>query len=66
MDLTNPARTAVRQCVGLEEDESVVIVTDSERRDIANALYKEALKITNDTILISYQVGNQHGEEPPA
>jgi leucyl aminopeptidase (aminopeptidase T) len=65
VNLKQSADTAVNQCVELKQDESVVIVTDNPREEVADALYHEASKITEDIIKIVYPVGEQHGEEPP-
>ncbi|GAA0274712.1 aminopeptidase [Halobacterium noricense] len=64
-DLRAAAETAVEQCLGLEADESCVIVTDDERQPIGDALYDVASEITDATIL-RYPPGDQHGEEPPS
>ncbi|MFW6435075.1 MAG: aminopeptidase [Halovenus sp.] len=60
-----PARTAVEQCMNLGPDESCAIVTDDERKAIAEALYTVASDITDDTVMLRYPPGDQHGEEPP-
>ncbi|MBV0924333.1 aminopeptidase [Halomicroarcula limicola] len=64
--LRAPAETAVEQCMNLRADESCAIVTDDEREAIGEALYRVAGEITDDTIILRYPPGNQHGEEPPA
>ncbi|NIB98486.1 aminopeptidase [Halobacterium sp. R2-5] len=58
------AETAVEQCLGLEPEESCVVVTDDKRREIGEALYEVASEIT-DATLLRYPPGDQHGEEPP-
>jgi len=63
--LRAPAKTAVEQCMGLQADESCAIVTDEERTAIGEALYAVATEITDDTALVRYPPGAQHGEEPP-
>ncbi|MFP8954655.1 aminopeptidase [Natrialbaceae archaeon A-arb3/5] len=64
-ELRTAAETAVRQCLELEPDESCVIVTDDEREPIGEALYAVASEITDDTAIIRYPPGDQHGAEPP-
>ena len=64
--LRAPAKTAVEQCMNLQADESCVIVTDDKRKAIAEALYAVATEITEDTAMVRYPVGDQHGSEPPA
>lgn len=58
------AETAVRQCLALGEDESVVVVTDTKREVIGEELYLAASEVTDDVSLVRYPVGAQHGEEP--
>jgi len=60
-----PAKTAVEQCMNLQPEESCAVVTDDERTAIAEALYTVASDITDDTVLLRYPPGDQHGEEPP-
>ncbi len=65
MDLRPPAETAVRQCMALEDGESCAIVTDDSRERIGAALYEVASEITDDSVLLRYPPGPQHGAEPP-
>ena len=60
-----PAKTAVEQCLDIQSGESCAIVTDDERKAIAQALYSVATDITDETVLLRYPPGDQHGEEPP-
>jgi len=64
-ELRDAAETAVHQCLDLLEDESVAVVTDDNRRAIAEALYDVACEVTEDATFLQYQPGDQHGEEPP-
>jgi leucyl aminopeptidase (aminopeptidase T) len=66
MSLRDAAETAVEQCLGLEADETCVIVTDDERQPIGEALYEVASGITDDSTILRFPPGDQHGEEPPA
>ena len=63
---TAAARTAIGQCLGVEPDESVVVVTDDEREPIGEALYDAAAAVTDDVTLLRYPPSEQHGTEPPA
>ena len=65
-ELRDAAETAVHQCLALDGDESIAVVTDDERRPIGEALYEVAGEVTDDATLVRYPPGNQHGEEPPA
>jgi leucyl aminopeptidase (aminopeptidase T) len=63
--LATAATTAVEQCMALDAAESCVIVTDDERRAIGEALYEAAAAVAEETTILQYPPGDQHGEEPP-
>mgnify|MGYP000306645305 CR=1 FL=1 len=63
--LEKAARTAVDQCMGLQADESCLVVTDEKRVAIGEALHAVAAERTEDAVLARYLSGDQHGEEPP-
>ena len=63
--LGTAATTAVEQCLALGADESCVVITDDKRRPIGEALYDAAAAVADDTVLLQYPPGDQHGEEPP-
>ncbi|MFC6754334.1 aminopeptidase [Halorubrum tibetense] len=64
--LGSAARTAIEQCLRVESDESVVVVTDDEREPIGEALYDAATEVTDDATVLRYPPSDQHGTEPPA
>lgn len=63
--LAAAATTAVEKCASLQPTESCVIITDHNRRPIAEALFDAAQTISDAVSLIQYPTGSQHGEEPP-
>ncbi|MBB6646418.1 aminopeptidase [Halobellus ruber] len=63
--LETAATTAVEQCLGLGADESCAVITDDERRPIGEALYDAAAAVAEETVLLQYPPGEQHGAEPP-
>ena len=65
-DRAAPARTAVRQCLDLQPDESCLVVTDDKREPIGRALYEAAREVTEDSVLLQYPPLDQHGQEPDA
>ena len=64
--LESAAETAVNQCLALRSNESCAVVTDDERLVIGEALYETAREVADDTVLVRYPPGDQHGTEPPA
>jgi leucyl aminopeptidase (aminopeptidase T) len=65
-DLRAASETAIHQCLDLQADESLLVVTDDKRHRIGEALYDVACEVTDDASIVRYPPGNQHGEEPPA
>jgi leucyl aminopeptidase (aminopeptidase T) len=65
MDLTEGARTAVTQCLAVQEGEEVLIVTDDERARIADALRQASQEAGGETMLLTFDGTGQHGTEPP-
>lgn len=64
--LARAARTALTQCLAVKENETVLVIANPETQRIAEALYKEGLKVTPHTALLLYPKGTINGEEPPA
>jgi leucyl aminopeptidase (aminopeptidase T) len=63
--MQNAAKTIVNQCMNLQPDESVLIITDSGKRLIADALFEAARQITPKVSFTEIPVGRHHGDEPP-
>jgi len=59
------AKTALTQCLGLKENEKLLIVTNPENQRIAEALYNEGIKLGAQAALLFYPKGTINGEEPP-
>ena len=51
--------------MGLQKNESCLIITDSKLFNIGNALYKYSSRITNNSKLIKIPIPESHGSEPP-
>ncbi|MFB6210126.1 MAG: aminopeptidase [Halobacteriales archaeon] len=64
--LRSAAETAVHQCMALEAEESCAIITDDDRESIGELLYAVASEVTDDSTIVRYPPGDQHGNEPPA
>lgn len=59
------ARIALTQCLGVKKNDSVLIVTDMLKQEIAEAFFNEALKLAKTVLLVTIPVGKIDGEEPP-
>ncbi|MDQ7793559.1 MAG: aminopeptidase [bacterium] len=66
IDLTRPARTAVRQCLGISPGETVLVVTDPPCAEVAEALWQAAREAGAETLMLRLAPRRVHGEEPPA
>ena len=64
VNLTQAAGTILKRCMGVKRGESVLIITDKNKLDLAHVLLKEAQKLTKAK-LINIPVGRRNGEEPP-
>lgn len=64
-ELLKPARIALTQCLNVKSREKVLVVTNPEKMSIAEAIYKEALKLKAEPSIIIYPPGKINGEEPP-
>jgi len=56
---------ALRQCMGVKEGETVVIITDEPKRNIGYPLWMKAKELNTDAIYIETIPREIYGEEPP-
>jgi aminopeptidase len=57
---------AVRDCMGLQSGERVLVVTDQPLRSIGYALMEAAKSLTLEVLLVEMPPRGSNGEEPPA
>lgn len=65
-DLAKVADLIMEQCALVGASDAVLIVTDSNKLDIAKAIYSSAQNFTNKTKLVSMEPASLDGEEPPS
>ena len=58
------ARKILVDCMGLKKGERVLVVTDTEKKEIGEILFQEAVKL-GDAMLIVMKPTGRHGAEPP-
>lgn len=63
--MSKAAQTALTQCMSLKKKDSVLIVTDTLKKRIAEDFFYEAIKLAKNVLLITMPVGKIDGEEPP-
>jgi leucyl aminopeptidase (aminopeptidase T) len=64
-DLSQPARTTLKDCLGTEEGEKVLIVVDEPLRVIGEVLFAQAQKLGTEAVLMEMLPRRSNGEEPP-
>ena len=63
--LIEAASTVMQQCMGLQSDERLLVVSNIETTEIAQALFSAGLDIALDCRWLVYPTGKINGEEPP-
>ena len=66
MALANAARIALVDCMAVQPGETVMILTDENKRDIGVALWRAAQALNTEAILVEMAPRSRNGEEPPA
>lgn len=64
-ELHNAALVAVRDCMGVQPGERVLVVTDEPLRAIGDAIRAAAVELGNDVLLVEMLPRTTNGEEPP-
>lgn len=65
LELYKACEIALRQCLGVREGESVVIVADEPERRIGFHLWMKAKELNTEAIYVEIVPRKMHGEEPP-
>jgi len=63
--LKKSAQTTLKQCLALKKNESLLIITDRNKKKIAKALFYEGAKICHNCLYVGIPEGKVNGEEPP-
>ncbi|KXS43514.1 MAG: leucyl aminopeptidase [Candidatus Frackibacter sp. T328-2] len=63
--LKEAANIAINDCMGVKEDETVLIITDEPLREIGQALFVAAKEVAKEAIFTEITPRANHGAEPP-
>lgn len=63
--LEKACKIAIKDCMGTKKNESVLVVTDENKRKIGYALYETALSLGHEALLVEMKSRKINGEEPP-
>lgn len=64
--LVEISKNILKDCMGLKQDETLLVITDTLKEEIGCALYKAGLEMGCESLLMSMRVRSVSGEEPPA
>lgn len=56
---------AIRDCMGTQPNETVLVITDKYKRKIGYSLYKNALALGHESVYLEMKSREMHGQEPP-
>jgi leucyl aminopeptidase (aminopeptidase T) len=65
MSLEDGAKTAVNICMGVKKGEKVLIITDTVKERIGEAVFQAAVNAKAEAMLMKMLPRTRHGEEPP-
>jgi aminopeptidase len=65
-ELHSAALIAVRDCMGVQSGERVLVVTDAPLRTIGYAIFEAARSLGSDALVVEMPPRRTNGEEPPA
>lgn len=64
-ELKKAAETTVKVCLGVKPGEKFLVITDTETKEIGEAIFEVGLSVGAETILTIMKPRTRHGEEPP-
>lgn len=56
---------AIRDCMGAQPGESVLIITDEFKKKIGYSLFKNAKQLGHESVFVEMKSREMHGQEPP-
>ncbi len=56
---------AIRDCMGAKKGETILVITDENKREIGISLHENAKKLGYESLLVEMKAGEINGEEPP-
>ncbi|MGM0471632.1 MAG: aminopeptidase [Bacillota bacterium] len=65
-ELNEAAEIVINDCMAVEDDETVLVITDRPLRQIGRALFNAAEEVASEALLTEISPRENHGAEPPA
>ncbi len=63
--LDRACRIAIKDCMGAQKGESILIVTDEFKNKIGYSLFENAKKLGHESLYLEFKSRVMHGQEPP-
>lgn len=63
--LDKASRIAIKDCMGAKPGETILVVTDENKRKIGLSIYENAKKMGYETLFVEMKAREINGEEPP-
>ncbi len=63
--LDKASTIAIRDCMGARKNEKILIITDENKREIGQSLYKNALRLGYESFYLEMKSLEFNGQEPP-
>lgn len=64
--LDSAAEIAIKTCMGVKKNETILVITDEIKREIGYCLYNNAVRLGYNALLVEMKSGKINGEEPSA
>lgn len=64
-ELYNASLIALRDCMGLKKDETLLIITDELKKEIGQTLHEVGKELCKESLLVEIKSREINGEEPP-
>ncbi len=64
-DLKNAAKLALKEYMGVTEDETLLVITDAATNDVGRALYEAGLELCEEAFYLEMREREVSGQEPP-
>ena len=65
MSLEKAAETVVKTCLNVKPNETLLVITDTEKEKIGRAIFEAGLRVGCEALLAVMKPRSRHGEEPP-
>lgn len=63
--LDKASEIAIRDCMGAKKGETILVVTDENKREIGLSIYETAKRLGHESLFVEMKARKINGEEPP-